>query len=122
MRETPLILSSNTRKYLGLTLTMQVKVLYNCCAPMPQFFITKKAIYRFITTSIKIPTQFSIELEKAIFKFIGNNQKPRMVKTIPNNKRTSEGATIPDLKLHYRAVINKLHGIYTLTGRSREQK
>jgi hypothetical protein len=38
-----------------------------------------------------IPTQFFIELERAICKFIWNNKNPRIVKTIFNNKRTSGG-------------------------------
>ena len=54
----------------------------------------------------KILTQFSIELEKAILKFICNNKKSRIVKTILNNKRT-EAITIPDLKLNYRAIVIK---------------
>jgi hypothetical protein len=52
------------------------------------------AIYRFNAILIKIPTQFFIELERAILKFVWNNQKPRIVKTILNNKRTSVGITL----------------------------
>jgi hypothetical protein len=58
--------------------------------------ILLKAIYRFNAFPIKIPTQFFTELERAICKFIWNN-----------NKRTSGGITMPDLKLYYREIVIK---------------
>ena len=88
--------------------------------------VLPKVVYRFNIIPIKIPTQFFTELERAIYKFSwnlktnkqtttttnnnnnnNNNKKPGIGKTIPNNKRTSCGITMPDLKLHYKAIVIK---------------
>jgi hypothetical protein len=68
--------------------------------------ILPKAIYRFNEMLIKT-TSFFTELKKAICKFIWNNKKHMVAKTLLNNKRT-HGITNPDLKLYYKAIAIKI--------------
>jgi hypothetical protein len=42
----------------------------------------------------------SILQQRAICKFIWNNKKPRIAKTLLKDKTTSGGITMPDLKLY----------------------
>jgi hypothetical protein len=65
--------------------------------------ILPKAIYRFNAIPIEIPTQFFTEFANSS----GVTKKPRIAKTILNNKRTSCGITMHDLKLYYREIVIK---------------
>jgi hypothetical protein len=128
---TPFTIVTNNIKYLDATLIKQVKDMYDKnfkslkkeieedlrrwkelpCSWIDRINIVKlvillKAIYRTNAILIKIPRQFFIELEGTIHKLIWNNKKPKIEKTIPNNKR-SGGITIPDLKLYYNSIVIK---------------
>jgi hypothetical protein len=70
-----------------------------------EIVILPKTIYRFNAISIKIPTHFSTHMERVILNFIWKNKKPRVARTILNNKRTSGRNTISNLKLYYRAIV-----------------
>jgi hypothetical protein len=75
--------------------------------------ILLKTIYRLKSIPIKMPTQFFIELQRAILKFIWNNKKARIEKTILNNKRTSGESP----SLTSSNSDKKLYDIDTVTGR-----
>jgi len=98
---TPFTIVPNNIKYLGVTLTKQVKDMYYKnfkslkkeieadlrrwkdlpCSWMGminivKMFIVPKAIYRFNGIPIKIPTQFFIEIERAIANSFGITKSP----------------------------------------------
>jgi hypothetical protein len=79
-----------------------------------------KVFNRFNAIPIKIPTQFFTDLERAFCKFIWNNKKSWIAKTILKNKRTSDEITIPDLKLYYITIVIKT-ALYWNSGRQVEQ-
>jgi hypothetical protein len=122
----------NDIKYLAVTLTKEVKSLYDKnfrslkkeikedlrrwkdlpCTWIGKINIVKMgmmpiASYRFSAIPIIIPTQFFTEIERAICNFIWKIKTPKIAKTILNNKRTSDGITMPYIKLYYRAIVIK---------------
>jgi hypothetical protein len=109
---TPFTIVTNNIKYLGVSLTKQVKDLYDknfnslkkeieedlrgrkdlLCLWIVRINIVKiailpKAIYRFNAITMKITTQFFTVLERAICKFIWNNKRPRLEKTLLKDKK-----------------------------------
>jgi hypothetical protein len=133
-KTTPSIIAANNTKYLGVTLTKQVKDLYDidfkslkkkieedlrkwrdllcswvCRINIVKMAILPKEMYRFNKIPIKNPNPILQRHAKsrAIFKCIWKGKNPAIVKTILNNKRSAAAMTITDLKPYYRAIVIK---------------
>jgi hypothetical protein len=128
MKTIPFTIASKKIKYLGVNLTKDVNDLYNenytflnkeieedyrkwrdlPCSWIGRINIVKisilpKVILMFNEIPIKIPMTFIKESEKSTVKFIWKHKRTRIL----SQKNNGRGITIPDFKLHCKAVTKK---------------